>query len=234
MTDSDTDRAGMNAPEARLSDPLPGYRGRLTRAQVSALLRAVNPAVVEKKQNMSYFPQQEARAALIRIFGPGGADHTMTKPELLYRKELQKGEPGYPVKPKEGNPPYYVTAYMAGCTMRVYDYWGRLVYECTEWHVEENAPLPNEGEAHAMAVTSAQSYALRRSLISLGDAFGLHLYNKGQATALAPRTFLLEDKDSPLYKGPDQKEQQAAQANRDRLQKSVNSGAGTEATESQE
>lgn len=190
-----------------LTAELPGYRGRLTRAQVKRLLRAVDSAKIEKKQNLSYLPQQEARAELIRIFGPGGSDHRMTKPELLYETEVVSGMPNYP-KNKDGSEKnggkgsYWVVGYMVGCDLTVFDYWGRLVYNCLEWHAEENAPLPNRGEAHAMAVTSAQSYALRRALISLGDAFGLHLYDKGSLAPIVGRTYLLEDKHSPLYEAP--------------------------------
>jgi hypothetical protein len=205
-----------------LAEPLPGMRGRLTRAQVKRLLRAVSRDVIEKKQGMSYLPQHEARAELIRIFGPGGADHKMTQPDQLYEYSVVKGDEGYP---KTGDKPrYWITAYMVGCHLKVYDYWGRLVYECLEWHVEENVPLPNRGEANAMAVTSAQSYALRRALISLGDAFGLHLYNKGSEKPLVGRTYLLEDKDSPLYEEP--KPPAGQPADRERLQGAINHNEG--------
>jgi hypothetical protein len=72
------------------------------------------------------------------------------------------------------------------------------VYECTEYHVEENAPLPNRGEAHAMAVTSAQSYALRRAALNLGDNMGLHLYSGGSTAPLVANTLALVDPESPL------------------------------------
>lgn len=181
---------------------MPEYGGQLTRAQVQRLLRAVDETKVERKQGNTYLPQHWARAELATIFGPGNADHTMTRPELIYETRLEKGDPQYPDK-ADGKKPYWVTAYMVGCTLRVRDYQGRPVYECTEWHAEENAPLPNRGEAHAMAITSAQSYALRRALISLGDAFGLHLYDGGSMRPIIGRTYLLEDKDSPLWKEPE-------------------------------
>ncbi len=222
MADAD-DKPEQENPHATPYDtpapPMPDTytaRGRLTRAQVARLLRAVDPDKIERKQGLSYLPQQEARAELLRIFGPGGADHEMTNPELLYEYSVAKGEEGYPERGTK--PRYWITAYKVGCRMRVYDYWGRPVYECMEWHVEENAPLPNRGEAHAMAVTSAQSYALRRSLLSLGDAFGLHLYDKGSQAPIVGRTYLLEDRESPLYREPSP-EQRAQQ---DRLQAAVN------------
>jgi hypothetical protein len=176
-------------------------RGHVTRMQAQQLLKPVPTARIEKKQGLSYLPQHEARAQLIRIFGPGNVEHTMLEPELLYETRIQKGEEQYPTS---GNKPsYYVTAYKAGCNLRVFDYDGELIYDCTEWHVEENAPLPNRGEAHAMACTSAQSYALRRAALSLGDALGLHLYEKGQAEAFVRGSLLLAgDPESPLFVAP--------------------------------
>lgn len=177
-------------------------RGTLTKAQITQLLKPVPASRIEKKQGLSYLPQHEARAQLIRIFGPGRVEHTMLEPELLYETRLVKGDPQYPAKGDK--PEYWVTAYKAGCELRVFDYQGNLVYTCTEWHVEENAPLPNRGEANAMACTSAQSYALRRAAISLGDALGLHLYEKGQAEPFVRGTLMLRgDEDAPYFTPPE-------------------------------
>ncbi len=200
-------------------------RGHLTRMQAQQLLKPVPPARVEKKQGLSYLPQHEARAQLIRIFGPGHVEHTMLEPELLYETHLVKGDEQFPEKGTK--PSYWVTAYKAGCNLRVFDYDGELIYDCTEWHVEENAPLPNRGEAHAMACTSAQSYALRRAALSLGDALGLHLYEKGQAEAFVRGTLLLAgDADSPLFVKPPEGDAASAPtataASVDRLQAATN------------
>jgi hypothetical protein len=175
----------------------PAERGRLTEAQIKRLLKPIRADRVEQKQGLSYIPQHEVRAELMRIFGPGNVDHTMTNPELLYETRLEQGQPQYPTS---GNGrPYYVACYKVGCTLRVRSYDGKPVAEFTEWHIEENSPLPNRGEAHAMAATSAESYALRRSAISLGDAFGLHLYNSGSLAPLIAGTLMIEgDLDSPM------------------------------------
>lgn len=176
-------------------------RGRLTEAQIKRLLKPVPADRIEAKQGMSYLPQHEARAELIRVFGPGGADHHMHEPKMLYETRIVKGDIQYPEKGVK--PEYWVTGYLAGCTVHVYNYDGVLAYECTEYHFEENAPLPNRGEAHAMAVTSAQSYALRRALLSLGDAFGLHLYDKGSKAPLVKGSLILQgDPAAPYYTVP--------------------------------
>jgi len=41
------------------------------------------------------------------------------------------------------------------------------------------ATLPQRGEAHDMAIKTAESDALKRAAINLGDQFGLGLYNNG-------------------------------------------------------
>lgn len=54
-----------------------------------------------------------------------------------------------------------------------------------------------------MAITSAESYALRRAALSLGDAMGLHLYTKGSHAALVKGTLALQgDPEAPLYTPP--------------------------------
>lgn len=171
-------------------------RGHLTAGQIKRLLTPVRSDRVEKKQGLAYVPQQEVRAELIRTFGPGRTDHTMHEPVLLYETRLVAGDIQFPKTGKA--PEYWVVGYKVGCTLRAYDYNGFLVYECTEYHVEENAPLPNRGEAHAMAVTSAQSYALRRAALSLGDNMGLHLYNGGSSAPLVMNTMAIVDPESPL------------------------------------
>lgn len=182
--------------------------GKLTRTQISRLLRPVRADRVENKQGRAYVPQHEVRAELIRIFGPGNVDHTMTDPVLIYETRIASGDDQYPTS---GNKPYYyVACYKAGCTLRVRDYDGEQVAEFTEYHIEENAPLPNRGEAHAMAVTSAQSYALRRAAISLGDAMGLHLYNGGSVAPLVGGTLQLTGDPDAEYYTPPQTPQEAA------------------------
>lgn len=154
----------------------------LTYAQIHRLLQPVAKNRLEGKNGMTYVPQQEVRAELTRVFGPGNWDSTVHDVTLLYDREVRKDDPGFPRNPK--GDVYYIVGYRLACTLRVRTYDGRDIAEFTEYHAEENAPLPNRGEAHAMALTSAESYALRRAAIGLGDAFGLHLYNKGSVEPL--------------------------------------------------
>lgn len=170
-------------------------RGQLTRAQVERLMQAIDPNHVEKKQGLSYIAQHQARAEMTRIFGPGNWDSDAVDMSLLY--EYEKPGTG-----NNSNKTYYIACYKAKVIVNIRDYWGRPVATFGEYHVEENVPLPNRGEAHAMAVTSVESYALRRSLIGLGDRLGLGLYDGGSLAPLVRGTLLLTDPDSPLYRAP--------------------------------
>ncbi len=174
----------------------------LTRAQIELLLRPVPESVIISKQGQSYVPAHEVKAQLTRVFGPGGWDHTIHDVAVLYETKLEQGDNQYPKNGK--GQPYYVTCYRVACTLRVRDYEGNLVATTTEYHAEENAPLPNRGEAHAMALTSAESYALRRAALDLGDAMGLHLYDSGRKGALIRGSLVIrKDPDAPLYR-PDE------------------------------
>ena len=51
-----------------------------------------------------------------------------------------------------------------------------------------SAMLPQRGEAHDMAVKTAESDALKRAAINLGDQFGLSLYKNGQTAPVVLET----------------------------------------------
>lgn len=159
-----------------------------TRAQIERMLTPVRPDRIETTRGQSYVPQYEVRAELSRVFGFGNWDSAIHDVTLMYEDSYEK----------DGKT-YWKVAYRAACTLTIRDYEGNQVCQFTEWHAEENAPQPSRGEAHSMAVTSVESYALRRAAINLGDTFGLHLYRNGQHNALVRGTLATTDKDAPLY-----------------------------------
>ena len=171
-----------------------------TREQVKRLLTPVRPSRISKKQGLSYVPAHEVRAELIRVLGPGNWDSKIHDVTLVYENQVT-GSDG-----KER----WVVCYRAACTLRVRDFEGNPVCEFTEYHAEENAPQPNRGEAHALALTSVESYALRRCAIGLGDALGLHLYNEGSASALVKGTLMQTDYWGETTEGPLSPEQTEA------------------------
>lgn len=216
----------------------PKRRG-LTRAQIDRLRQPIDPSHVDKKQNkLSYMAQHEVRAELTRIFGYGNWDSTVDEMEFMFEYEVDNTHPEYPRdaqgNPKPGSKPVYFRAcYRAKVTLNIRDYWGNHVASYSEWHAELNSILPDRGEAHAMAITSVESYALRRAAINLGDRLGLGLYNKGSEEALVRNTLQMTDPESPLYLSPEEverrkAEQAAAQAARaERMQAALHQGGAS-------
>ena len=183
----------MNDEDIEVRKYAPPRDRGLTKAQILRLLSPRPGSIFEKKQGLTYIPGHEVKAELSRIFGPGNWDHTIHDVTLLWESEAPN---------KEGKT-MYRACYSVACTLRIRDYWGHSVAETTEYHAEANSNLPDRGEAHAMALTSAQTYALRRAALDFGDSFGLHLYDGGSMVPLIKGTLLLTgDPDSPLYEAP--------------------------------
>lgn len=180
-------------------------RGMLTFAQVEELVKAINTQYVATQQNMTYLAQHQARAEMNRIFGYANWDVEAAEPVLLY--ETQEQGTG-----NKANKTYWKVAYRIAVTVRIRDLWGMPLAEYTGVHAEENAPQPNRGEAHALALTSVDSYALRRALINLGDRFGLGLYNGGSTAPHGQYTVQLQNDVLFRWKEVSQESGQAASA----------------------
>lgn len=162
----------------------------LTREQVRRLQRGIDPSHVDQKQKLSYMGQHEVRAELTRIFGYGNWDSQVESMQLLWEAEGTSAD---------GKKVMYRACYMASVRLTIRDYWGNQVCSFVEYHAEANSNLPDRGEAHAMAVTSVESYALRRAAIGLGDRLGLGLYDGGSTAPLVRGTLQLTDPESPLF-----------------------------------
>jgi hypothetical protein len=177
----------------------------LTAEQIKRLLTPVRGDRIVQKQGNSYVPTHEVKAELSRVFGPGNWDHTIHDLRLLWETEF------YDEAKKKT---FYRACYLCACTLRIRDYEGNQIAQVTEYHAEANSNLPDRGEAHAMAVTSVESYALRRAALDLGDAFGLHLYADGQLAPLVRGSLIFTDQESPLFSPPEpptEKQQSALQ-----------------------
>lgn len=178
-------------------------RGALTFEQVDELVKAINPAYVQAKQSKSYLAQHQARAEMNRIFGYGNWSSRVLDMRLAYEERLlASDQPRHPSFPKNGKADvYWISAYEAHVQVEVRDLWGMPVTDFDEWHAEENAPQPNRGEARALAMTSVESYALRRALIGLGDRLGLGLYAGGST---APHgQYTIQQQPGVLYQWVD-------------------------------
>lgn len=171
------------APPAHIAYAHKLGRGMLTFQQIEELVKPINQAYVEKKQGMTYLAQHQARAEMNRIVGYGNWDSRVLEMILMYETFGPTGK---------DNKDRWTIGYRAHIEVNIRDLWGMPLATFSEWHAEENAPQPNRGEAHALALTSVESYALRRALIGLGDRFGLGLYNGGSLAAHGQYTNQLE------------------------------------------
>lgn len=165
--------------------------GTLTDLQQKRLLTPPDSSKTEQLKGNTYIPQHEVRAELTRTFGFGRWDSQVVAMELCYETEGPN---------KDNTGIQWKVCYRAGVRLRIRDYQGTPVAEFLEWHADESIH-PVRGEAHANAVTSAESYALRRAAFGISDSLGLALYSKGT------------ENGKPLIKGTLQMfEAQAAQA----------------------
>lgn len=157
----------------------------LTRAQLNALLAALDPARVRKDDNgAAHLPQWDVRRTLIEIFGPGGYSTKTLETILVAARTWVDGD---------GVRQFAVT-YRMLLKLKVKDRYGRKVgsWEASAVGYSESTV---EGAAHHVALTSAESLALKRAAINLGNQFGLGLYDGG-STAPVVRCDLTEEPDA--------------------------------------
>lgn len=149
---------------------------RLTAEQVTQLLRQINPARVAVLDGLSHLEAYDVRAHLIRCFGFAGWSGDVLSMELLYEEPTQT----------RGGKAAFKVAYR--CTYRLVVAGASY----TEVAVGESVmPDFKRGDCHDMAAKTAESQALKRCAVNLGDQFGLSLYRKGSTQALVQRTLVM-------------------------------------------
>jgi recombination DNA repair RAD52 pathway protein len=135
----------------------------LTNEQYEQLLKPLPAARIAKRKQagmeLSYLEAWDVRAHLIRIFGFGGWSATVESAELAFEDNANgKWNVGYKVVLR-------LSIHDLGC-----QYTEAAVGSSTQG---------SRGEAHDMAVKTAESDALKRAAINLGTQFGLSLYDNG-------------------------------------------------------
>lgn len=148
--------------------------------QYEQLLKPLNDTRVAKRgqagRQLSYLEAWDVKAHLIRIFGFGGWSADVLESTLAFEDKNEKGQ---------WNVGYKVTLRLSIPTL-----------ECT--YTESavgSANLPQRGEAHDMAIKTAESDALKRAAINLGTQFGLSLYNNGSMRDVVVQTLDKESND---------------------------------------
>jgi hypothetical protein len=152
---------------------------RLNDAQYAQLMKPLHSSRVAKRsqagRSLAYLEAWDVKAHLIRIFGFGAWSWDVQTAELMFEEQNEKGQwnVGYKVIGE-------LRIHGLGCTY-------------TEAAVG-SASIPQRGEAHDMAVKTAESDALKRAAINLGTQFGLSLYNDGSLADVVHATL---DKQQP-------------------------------------
>jgi recombination DNA repair RAD52 pathway protein len=140
----------------------------LTPAQNEQLLKGIHTSRVATRRggggkSLSYVEAYDIKAHMIRLFG-----------FAEWSWDVLEASCAYTIAP-DGTERNWKVGY------RVI---GRLTILATGATYTEAAVgmanLPDVGEAHDMAVKTAESDAFKRAAINLGDQFGLSLYNNGQ------------------------------------------------------
>ena len=153
----------------------------LSDEQVAQLLRQINPARVQKKDNASHLEAYDVRAMLIRIFGFGRFSADLIALEPLF-ETLFTNDRGDRV----------TVGYRATLRLTVCAPDGSILATYTEAATGDasNFPISKRADAHDFAIKTAESQALKRCATNLGDQFGLSLYRKGSTHALVVRTLV--------------------------------------------
>ena len=160
----------------------------LNRLQVDALLRPIAGARVGKDgKGFSHVEAFDCRRRLIEIFGFGAWSGEVLDISLIFEQEIPPQDPKH--KPR------WTVAYR--CTYRLTIHATGAVY--TETATGESTNQPSRGDAHDLAVKTAESQAFKRAAVNLGSQLGLSLYAKGSLAPIVRHVL----GDDPARIGPD-------------------------------
>lgn len=154
-----------------------------TPAQYQALLAPLSPHRVASRQapgggqRLSYLEAWDVKRFLIRIFGFDGWSSEVLEAEHVFTQETTIGQ-----NKRTG----YHVGYKVRLRLTIFNETGPATI-FTEAAVG-SATLPVLGDAHDMAVKTAESDALKRAATHLGDQFGLSLYNGGSQAPVVNKT----------------------------------------------
>lgn len=163
----------------------------LTKPQVQFLLAPIDTWRIGRANGRPNMMAYDIRAHLNRVFGFGNWDGEATNMELISEK----------FHPNKDGLDAVTVIYRARYVLRVRDTTGAPLATYSEWAMgsAKSQPVKNLDDAHDFAMKSAESQALKRCAINLGDQFGLSLYGGGRTDALVQITYghpehLLSDK----------------------------------------
>lgn len=168
----------------------------LTPEQVAQLLRPINPRRVARTEGNSNLQAYDVRAHLNRLFGFAGWDGEVLDYRLAYEAlgENSRGKPAFSV------------GYTCRYRLTIRTPYGDTAAVYTEVATGDavNFPVNSRGDAHDFAIKTAESQALKRCAMNLGDQFGLSLYNAGSLGPIVGRVLVNgPDPETPPAAGED-------------------------------
>lgn len=155
-------------------------RTGITATQHEQLLKPISKSRVKVLDGMSHLEAWDVRAHLIRIFGYGEFSVELLDYELVYEE---------PTKTRAGKEAFKV-GYRARVELCIHATGARYVEAAFG---ESVMPDFKRGDAHDMAIKTAESQALKRCAINLGDQFGLSLYDDGNTHSVINHTLSAPD-----------------------------------------
>lgn len=166
----------------------------ITLEQHNTLMKGITGNRVARRKGsggmtLSYLEAYDVRAHLTRMFGFCNWSATVTDVTLTFEEQEQNEK-------KRWNVGYLVTLRLS-----INDPQGQHLCDYTEAAVG-SATLPSRGEAHDMAVKTAESDALKRAAVNLGDQFGLSLYNNGSTAPVMKMTVVIPQAPQEPQEGP--------------------------------
>lgn len=163
---------------------------KLTAQQYETLLRPVAKHRVSARQqggmSLSYLEAWDVKAHLIRVFGFCGWSADVLSAELVFEDKDEKGR--------------WNVGYKVIMRLRIHGHDPLVLIDTTYTEAAVGSAInASRGDAHDMAVKTAESDALKRAAINLGNQFGLSLYDGGNTNDVVGHTLVPPDG----YTGPE-------------------------------
>lgn len=152
----------------------------LTREQYEYLIKPIAPSRVQLKQGQSHVQAWDIRRTLTRIFGFTGWDEETIEETLESSVGAEKGG-------RIG----WTVVFRVRKRLTIKDAEGNTLVVREGSACGDAINLPSIGDAFDFSLKTADSQALKRCCIGLGDQFGLSLYNRGSVDAVIGRTLVV-------------------------------------------
>lgn len=191
---------GMATPNLHRQTPKAesGMSDYLTRTQVDKLLAPIKPSRVSKDgKGFSHIEAYELRATLNRLFGFARWSAELTDLTEAFTESVEKVN-------RKGDPyNAWTVCYRATVRLTVCAPDGTPLAVYTEAAAGDAQNYPSRADAVDMAIKTAESQALKRCAVNLGDVAGLSLYANGSLGPLVRMTLHYPFTDGESASGVD-------------------------------